>query len=53
LSGDGYSGSLANRIAKGGNAVVWPLLNFGQIEGSALSVADPRARVVVGETFLR
>jgi hypothetical protein len=27
LSGDDYLGSLANHMAKGENAVVWPFLN--------------------------
>jgi hypothetical protein len=53
LAGDDCSGLRANHIATGENAVVRPLPNFGQIEGPALSVADPPARVVGGETFLR
>jgi hypothetical protein len=39
--GDDCSGLRANHIATGENTVVRPLPNFGQIEGSALSVADP------------
>ncbi len=50
LSGDGYSGSLANRIATGENASIGQL--FGQIEGPALSVACPPAKVVAGEIYL-
>ena len=54
LSGDDCSGSLANHIAKGenvGRAAIAQL--FGHIEGPALAVADPPARVVGGETYLR
>jgi len=39
--GDDCSGLRANHIATGENTVVRPLPNFGQIEGSAPSVADP------------
>jgi hypothetical protein len=52
LSGDDHSGSLANHIATGENPVMLslPALATSRVR---LALADPSARVVGGETYLR
>jgi hypothetical protein len=48
LSGDDYSGLLANHIAKGRELSRAVIARFGHIEDPALSAADPPPRAVIG-----